>query len=45
MDLVVEGKELRTAVDKDHKKHLKLKDKLKGEIDMIKDDLHSQLKR
>lgn len=29
MDLVVESKDLRTKLDKDHSKHSKLKDKLK----------------
>ncbi len=45
MDLIVEAKDTRLALESDHKKHEEMKSKLRNELALIKDDLHSQLRR
>jgi uncharacterized protein YeaO (DUF488 family) len=45
MDLVVESKELRTTVEKEHKKYSDFRSKHSLEINNLKDDLSSQIKR
>jgi hypothetical protein len=45
MNLIIEGKETRQNLEQNHKKHEDMKNKLRGELAMIKDDLHQQLRR
>ena len=40
MDLIVEAKDTRQSLEQNHKKHEDMKNKLRGELSMIKDDLH-----
>ena len=45
MDLIVEAKEARLNQERDQKKHSEMKMQVKEEVELIKDQLHQQLKR
>ena len=45
MDLIIEGKSLRTQLDHGHFQQDEMKQNLRGEINQIKDDLQAEVRK
>ena len=45
MDLAIESKELKGQLERDHKKSHDMKSKMKQELALVKDEMHSMVKR